>query len=372
MVESVAANAGRPRLWTLDVIRGAAIVMVVLMHAYFDPPWWAPASEAYPARLAYFLGHTVVPLFFLISGFLFGREGHAPARSLVRRKAAVILVPALLWSAIAIAIRVHSLGLDPRQAAVDFLLLNAAGQFFYVFVLLGLFIVAMPVRRWEGRRLGLLALACGAAGLLRTLALERSWPTTDLGAIAAYRDPLLWSGYFLAGMAAARGRLRLPRADILLAGIAGVACIAAWFARAHADGAYANSYFSPFVYLFGWLLVLSAIPLLQRRDGDPPRLLRPLEWLGRHSFAIFLAHMPLFIGLVTDAWYPETAIDDYASRVLFRFSAGLLGPVALVLLANRVLPAGVARYAGFSGRSRVAKAAGPGPRRAPSHRPREA
>jgi len=367
----VAAKAG-PRLWTLDVIRGAAIAMVVLMHAYFDPPWWAPASQAYPARLAYFLGHTVVPLFFLISGFLFAREGHLPVGSLLRGKAAVILVPALLWSAIAIAIRVHSLGLDPRQAVLDFLLLNAGGQFFYVFVLLMLFAAALPVRHWDARRLALLAIACGAAGLLRTLALERSWPASDLGAIAAYRDPLLWGGYFLAGMAAARGTLRLPRAVAFLAAAAGVACIAGWFVRAHADGFYANSYFSPFVYLFGWLLALSMIPLLHARAAEAPLALRPVEWLGRHSFAIFLAHVPLFIGLVTDAWYPDTAIDDYAARVLFRFAAGLLGPIALVLLANRVLPAGVARYAGFTGRPRAAKAPGGRDHHAPSRRPRAA
>lgn len=346
--------------------------MVVLMHAYFDPPWWAPASQAYAARLVYFLGHTVVPLFFLISGFLFAREGHLPARSLVRRKAAVILVPALLWSVIAIAIRVHSLGLDARQAAVDFLLLNAGGQFFYVFVLLVLFAAALPLRHWDARRFARLALACGAAGLLRTLALERSWPASDLGAIAAYRDPLLWGGYFFAGMAAARGTLRLPRATVFLAAAAGVVCIAAWFARAHTDGAYANSYFSPFVYLFGWLLALSVIPLLHARAAAAPLALRPVEWLGRHSFAIFLAHVPLFIGLVTDAWYADTALGNYAARVLFRFATGLLGPVALVLLANRVLPAGVARYAGFTGRPRIPRATGGRGNAAPSRRPRAA
>ncbi|HMS58381.1 MAG TPA: acyltransferase [Tepidiformaceae bacterium] len=363
------ASTASARLWRLDVIRGAAIVFVVLMHAYFDPPGWAPDHQAYPARLAYFLGHTVVPLFFLISGFLFAREARHTTRDLARRKAATILVPALLWSLVAVGVRVHSLGLDARQGAIDLVTLNAGGQFFYVFVLLILFGAALPVRHWPAMKLALLALAFAAAGLLRPLALERDWPATNLGAIAAYRDPLLWGGYFLVGMAVAKRPVRLPRSLVPVAALAGATLIAAWFTQAHLTGAYPDSYFSPFVYLFGWLLVLCAAPALPGPAGVPALALRPLEWLGRHSYAIFLAHMPLFIGLVTDAWYPEAALDDYASRVLFRFATGLLGPMALVLLASRVLPARIARYTGFPGRPSAPRGSG---LPSPTRRPREA
>src|SRR3954451_20411471 len=106
----------RRRLAELDLIRGVAIVFVVLMHGYFDPPSWAPQDEAYVMRALYFLGHTVVPAFFLVSGYLYSRERAGEFRQTAKRKAASILVPTLVWSALAIAVRSASFGLTRGQA----------------------------------------------------------------------------------------------------------------------------------------------------------------------------------------------------------------------------------------------------------------
>ncbi|HET7738183.1 MAG TPA: acyltransferase, partial [Tepidiformaceae bacterium] len=91
------------RVWRIDALKGVAIVLVVVMHAYFGAPDWAGAGERRLMEALYFMGHLVVPIFFVASGYLFGRERRRDGESL-RRKALTVIIPATAWAVIAVAV----------------------------------------------------------------------------------------------------------------------------------------------------------------------------------------------------------------------------------------------------------------------------
>jgi fucose 4-O-acetylase-like acetyltransferase len=356
----------RSRLWFLDVVRGLGIILVVLMHAYFDPPFWATANEARVMHSLYFLGHTVVPGFFFISGYLYAREARRDFRTVVLRKARLLLIPTVLWSVIALTIRWKVWGMTGHQVVQDGFLFNAGGQYFYMPVLLLLFALTVRLRAASARVLAVLTAALLVAGLVRVTALGFSPPSSTLSAILTYRDPLIWATFFVAGLHAAKwGRGLSWKIGGLLAGCGG-ALFAAWFVQG-TRGSFPDSYFSPFVYLFGFTLVLLVgRGISATLSRERPAVLAPLEFLGAHSFAIYLAHVPLFIGLTTDYWFPDTDLDSYARRVLFRFVIGLGGPVLLVMLSRALVPQRAAELFGFQGRPPRPEAPRRTPRPAPA------
>ncbi|MGK2965069.1 MAG: acyltransferase family protein [Tepidiformaceae bacterium] len=333
------------RLWRVDALKGVAIVLVVVMHAYFGAPAWAGTGERRVMEALYFVGHLVVPIFFVASGYLFGRERRADGESL-RRKALTVIVPATTWAVIAVAVRVREFGLTGEQAAIDFAVFNTSGQYFYVFVLGLFFVSAMQLRRADTGLLTVVAVVSMAAGLVRVAMLSAQPPEGSLGAVMAYRDPFLWFGYFALGLRVARGPLALGVAGRTALGIIAAGALAWWFASGEGE----TSYFSLPIYVAGVCLALLVAEQVTLAATVEPAWARPATFLGRHSFAILLAHMPLFIGLVTERWYPEAFADSYIGRIAFRAAVGLGGPVLLVLAVRAVMPASASKWFGFEGR----------------------
>ncbi|HET7737218.1 MAG TPA: acyltransferase, partial [Tepidiformaceae bacterium] len=293
--------------------------------------------------------HLVVPIFFVASGYLFGRERRRDGESL-RRKALTVIIPATAWAVIAVAVRVREFGLTGEQAAIDFAVFNASGQYFYVFVLGLFFVGAVQLRRADTALLTGVVVVSMTAGLARVAMLSAQPPEGSLGAMMAYRDPFLWFGYFALGLRVARGPLALGFAGRTALGVIAVGALAWWLGSGEGE----TSYFSVPIYVAGVALALLVAEQVTVAADAEPVWARPATFLGRHSFAIFLAHMPLFIGLVTERWYPEAFADSYTGRIAFRAAVGLGGPVLMVLAVRAAMPGSVAKWFGFEGRDATA------------------
>jgi peptidoglycan/LPS O-acetylase OafA/YrhL len=362
--ESPTPNAGR--LAELDVLRAAAIIAVVFLHAYVLPPPGTPVWEVRAMHALHLFAHTAVPVFLFASGFLLARERARDDRSFWANKARRIFVPAFLMMAAIGVFRVAAEGWAPREAAEAFLRFNTAGQYYFVLVLLvcyALFRLAGPKLQARGIwAVAGLSLVVAAA----TIGWYEARPPEGEGAVDAYRNPLLWIGYYALGYAFGRSgwELSWPRAASV-AGMALMALAAAFYVlQGEAGNGYPRSYFG--ISVFGFTVgALLAYPALARRVlAALPPLAGASRWLARYSFGIFLIHAPFFIGPVS-LWLGLTGAEPaYLAGMAALAAFGLGGSLALLVLVDYLAPEPVAVLFGIeprparrdSGRSAVRRA----------------
>lgn len=329
----------------MDAIKGLAIVLVVFVHSYYPAPEWTSDAERQVGRALYFVGHLAVPIFFAFAGYLFARERRSAGETL-GRKFSAILVPTLIWSAVALVIQGARHGVNTQDAALDVLLFNTSGQYYYVLVLTLLFAAGGGLRGRTGRVLLTLAALASVATVVR-VAVEQEVPLTgDLGRTLVYRDPLIWASFFISGYAVSTaGVISSTLQRLALIGVA-AGCLAWWFAA----GMFETSYFTLPVILAGTAMALLSVTSVRSEDSTVPRWAWPAVLIGRHSFPIFLVHMPIFIGLITDDVFPTVGQDGYGTRVAFTFLVGIVGSLSLVALVRAAVPDQFARIVGFAGR----------------------
>lgn len=179
--------------------------------------------------------------------------------------------------------------------------------------------------RWRGFRRRF-AMVAGAAGLI------------TLGTYSAMPDEFIFFGILhgiafasLAGLAF----LRLPPPLTVAAAALAVAAPhflrsplfdhpALWWTGLSAANPRSND-FVPVLPWFGVVLVGMAAAQAAKSAGlverlaplEPPRMLRPLGFLGRHSLAFYLLHQPLLIGLL---WLFALAVPPVAQTAEERFA----------------------------------------------------
>ena len=68
-------------------------------------------------------------------------------------------------------------------------------------------------------------------------------------------------------------------------------------------------------------------------------LTRPLAWLGGYAFAIYLVHMPFFVGFVTERYVaPSRLEDDWWRLMNAEFLVGFVTSLAFVWLTAKLWP----------------------------------
>jgi len=328
----------------LDVLRGAAIIGVVYLHAYFSPWPETPHSQLLLLNALHLLAHTAVPLFLFVSGFLFGRARPAPLREYAARRLHRVLVPALAWMVAAAVYRLWILDAPLHEVVRAFLLFDASGQFYFipVLVLLTLVFAWFMQRSPSLATLHRVAVVAFAVNLLAIAFYEYQTLDGDM-ALFAYRNPLVWCFCYAFGVYAGRvqptlGWTRRWLAPVLAA-MAAVA--AAHFWQGERGAGYPVSYFGITVFLFSSLALVAfpGLVALLRGSAIARAAMEPLRRLGPYSYAIFLVHMPFFLGwLTTETVSGGRFADDYFQLMHALFAAGLVSTIAFVLLANRLWP----------------------------------
>lgn len=315
----------------LDALRGLAAIVVVLNHGQqvciaAGAPAWLAHPRHNPLVWLLVNGHASVILFFLLSGFVLTlprlRGPAQPYTQFVLRRFVRIYPPYLA----ALAVAVFACGaLSGRPSYGDFAAVHwprvpdAASLLQHVFMLARFDIFRYDGPVWslvhEARISLLFPLIAFAAMRLRAFAtlgvalgcaVLSSFSMVYLeGGLSGQVQMTAWSltlgycGIFLLGSALARRHQacaqlldRLPRVGRATLGIAALVLYlypgATWGALNLADF---------------WIacagLVLLAFCL--RRQGLPARLLRmrPMQWIGKVSYSLYLVHLPVLLVLST-------------------------------------------------------------------------
>lgn len=335
----------------VECLRGWAIVLVFLFHA-----WGISVGDGtrdVPLPLAFVVaGNTGVTLFFVLSGFLLSRpwlralrngsEAPAPGRYLAAR--ALRILP-LYYLAVAIA----AIASGAPDKALPALWFGFIGFDLFPWSLVWWslitevqFYLALPVAGWlvcrgPGGRAWLWALLVSWAGLyawlvlgagdgksfLLTKSLFARLPAFLLGALAAWLSLQPAAGPPSPIPRAPPARLAGILVCLLALGLVlqAVAATGDWVAEQHWHWHHA-------VEAALWSLLL----LFVLGGAFPGRALlvnRPLAWIGKLSYSIYLNHVPLLFFLIDPARMDRT---DYAGS-LEAFAWPLLAALLSLLLA---------------------------------------
>lgn len=345
----------RSYLAELDVMRGAAIVFVVYLHAYFSAWDGVPRREVFTLHAIHLFAHGAVAVFLFISGLLLARERPTTLKDFALRKFSRIYVPMLTWMAISFCYRAWREGGIDGSLIRSLLLFDISGQYYYLAVLVILTAAFYALSRTRYAESAVVPAVAFAASLATIAWYQTSTVTGDSTfAILAYRNPLVWVAFFSFGFYAGRRWRDLSWAARLLPyTIAAMALIAVAYFVLGERSTYPVSYFGVQVFLFSCCAIVSypvAIRILaQTRAGA--FAMAPLRWLSRYSFAIYLVHMPLFIGWLTEETVTGGRFaDDYMQLMTALFVVGFAGSLAFVLVAERLSAWFAATFMGVEAR----------------------
>jgi len=343
-------RATRTRHNELDVLRGTAIVFVVFLHAYFSAWDGAPAHEVFVMHAIHLFAQGAVPVFLFVSGLLLAKSHGGSAADFAVRKLRRLYVPLLFWMIVALVYRMQTEGGLSPTLVKSFLEFDISGQYYYLVVLLVLMVAFFAVARtpWAGS--AWIPAISFVANLVTIFYYQHS--TVDgTFAILAYRNPLVWVFFFSFGFYAGRRWPDLAWTDrLLLPAAAAMVAIAAYYFISGETGEYPISYFGIDLYLFSCCAMVGYTALIRRlgRSSAAALLMEPFRRLSHYSFAIYLAHKPIFIvwlagELINDGRFSH----DYLELMTALFIVGFVSTLAFVVAVERIAPWFAATFVGI-------------------------
>lgn len=348
------------RLSELDVMRAFAIVGVVFLHAYFNTSADVPRLEMTGMHALHLLAHTGVPVFLFASGYLLAREDAVSAGQFWAHKATKIFGPALVMMAGIAVFRVVAFDWEWRWAWDAFVRFDVSGQYYYIFVLLILYAsFRMFVRPLPGMAVHGITAVLIAAGLAMVAWYEANPVGGDAG-VWAYRNPLIWAGFYASGYSLARAGLPilLPRNVVAIATAVAAIAAVAFFVQGEVLGSYPRSYFGVSVFVFSSAMLLIYPHLAAKLVEVAPLTASITRRLSRYTLGIFFIHAPFFIGYLdhkVGAWP-----DDYLLHMFALATFAFLGSLSVLILLDRLTPPGLTGIAGIDRRRPRVRAMVPG------------
>lgn len=325
-----AGNESSRHFW-MDSLRGAAVALVVIFHAFGVPAVFGTPQPEWLGNVFDLLAPYRMPTLLILSGMLLGRSLSKPLPAYTAGKVRSVLWPLLLWTVITLAVAA-----DWKSFSNPWTWIGGAYHLWFLVVLLacyGLGVVCRGVPAWI---IPLVMLVCLELGDFSTNVVNR----------------VLWYGaFFFAGAALVRCAAWIQSRGKWLPAIGGVAG-AAWsvtfvFADLTPELTVAQ-FLAPWPGLLG---IIWAAPRLPRSGW--------LEWMGRQSIVLYCAHFPAMIlatrlgqaaGASTPAVYALTLLLGFGLPLLlmrFRAQTDLL----FVLPRLRFLAAGRMVEPGGTGHS---------------------
>lgn len=337
----------------LDIIRNAAMLAVIVVHAFApvvvttyadlgSPSWWT-------ANAVDSLVRWCVPVFIMISGALLLRPRHEGLREFYVRRFSRIGVPLVVWTVLYLSWEHVREGSTLREAVSDVMSGEPALHLYFLFVLAGLYILTpflrLITRHAPTRMLWWFALLMSSLGVADQFVVAFD----GAGGPNAVTRFLPYMGYYLIGYLLRD--VNLNRRQMWLAGAALVGTAAATALGAYglarvtggwgSEAEYIYDYLSPTVFLMSVaaFLLLGALGrrwsvlVDEHRDTEPAR--RRLKVLSDISFGVFLVHV-----MVLSTLRDLTGIPDSAGGMLAMCTAHvavvLVVSAAAVLLIRRI------------------------------------
>jgi peptidoglycan/LPS O-acetylase OafA/YrhL len=329
---------GRGRLREFDLLRGAAIILVVYLHAYFTP--WPEASHdsLLALRAAHLVAHGAVPLFLFIAAYLQASGPREGVGAHLRRRWWSTWLPVLVWMGATLAYRIWDQGIHGTLWR-DLALFDIAGQFYFAWLLLFFGVLLTQARRVPDRWLWAMAGLAFAANLAAIAWYEQRDAIGGLFANLAYRNPLVWVFFPVLGYAL--GRRGIPHAapKAVYAAVAVMAVAAAiHLVRGARTDEWPVSYFGVTVFLFS-AAAMFVYPSAGARLLGIRALAAPLTWLSRYAFPIYLVHLPFVIGFGTERLLGDGADwSNYWLLLHANAAVGLFGSLAFVWAVDKTSP----------------------------------
>ncbi|EFD51133.1 MULTISPECIES: acyltransferase family protein [Micrococcus] len=296
------------RMTWMDAMRGFAVLLVMFTHTYTMPQGLDAAfSSVAFANVAQVFQSWRMPMLMFLSGVLLPRSVSKPLGTYYRGKAERILWPFLVW----MVVLALATGGPGSLLSIEFWR-GGAWHLWFLWVLMLCYLIGPVIRRVPALVVAVVLFVL----LLEFVSGPRHWVR-----------PLYWGVYFFLGAASARLLPRIRTSPAALGVIAVILMVLTVTAtRAGALVVAERQPWSVFAALPGILVVLWLGPRLPR--------LPFLEFCGRRSMVLYVAHMPVLI-LAVAAFRDLAAVrpvDFYVAIASFTF----LVPLALALGYRRV------------------------------------
>ncbi|WP_460681475.1 acyltransferase family protein [Nesterenkonia populi] len=285
---TAAASAGTdapagPRMDWMDMLRGVAVLLVVVLHAAGIPRANGAGIEAW-TEINMYLEPFRMPLLMFLSGMLLPRSLSKPIAQYLWGKFAAIVWPLAIWM-VGFGFLIYHGGPGDLGYWLN-------GDYLWFLMALVLCYAAALALRPATTTSYTWALPAASLLIGSLMLLARHAEVTDLLLISR---TLYYGAFFFLGAAAVRlvdRWVKAPAALVLLLGI-----YAGYMSHLAVDdpALRLGSLYAAPTALAGIAVALWAAPRICRRQLLPAQMLRFLQWCGRNSIVIYAAHFPVII-----------------------------------------------------------------------------